>query len=295
MEFLWLANPANFDRCTDPTDPGARKGVWRGGNPFMASALAIEQFVSDYRTDTLFQLYRRAAEVCPWFKAEDRAAAVAAVEASSRKIATRAEGGDRGAVHWTEFPERVERFGDLFSILDTFEQDLRADLIHSGSLRGESDQSAYTVELMGEGRFIPRSDRVPGWEELATYAEREHYSAPSLTILRAIRGRASEVLDIPISAVNDMPITAVMAALHDAEKAPVTAPSDPLAELRWLKVTQVANLFALNRGQVSKLADDGTFVTNGNTGHDRRIDVLSVIKRELDRLAHQGEPGPSTD
>jgi len=79
-EFLWLANPLNYQRCSDSCDVGARKAVWKGGNPFMASALAIDQFVRSFGDDTLELLNRRMIEVCPWFShSEDRSAALAAV------------------------------------------------------------------------------------------------------------------------------------------------------------------------------------------------------------------------
>ncbi len=186
--------------------------------------------------------------------------------------------------HWTDFPDRVETFGDLFAILETFAYDLGNDLIDSGSCRKESDQSAYSVDLMGQGRFIPNPDRLSGWDALATIAEREFHRVPDLQTLRAIRGRASEILDVSISAVNGMTIVAVLEALVAADRAPVPS-DDPLNEFLWLKVTQVEALFGISRGQVSKLADAVTFVTNGKTGNDRRINVLSVVRWSLNRLA----------
>lgn len=81
-EFLWLANPLNYKSCLDPGDPGARKAVWSGGNPFMVSALVIDQFVRNYGPDTLAQLGRRVVEVCPWFGPQDRTPALAAIEAA---------------------------------------------------------------------------------------------------------------------------------------------------------------------------------------------------------------------
>src|SRR5262249_42903370 len=68
--------------------------------------------------------------------------------------------------------------------------------------------------------------------------------------------------------------------------------ADPLDEYRWLRVRQVAKVFALNPGQVSNSADDGTFVTNGKTGYDRRIDVVSVVRWVLERLNRQDTAGP---
>jgi hypothetical protein len=194
-------------------------------------------------------------------------------------------------MHWTDYPARVEKFGDLLSILETFDHDLRTNLIHSGCFDNEGDGSAYEIEVAGGGRFLPRPDRIPGWEQLATYIERQGWSELSLTTLRAIRGLVSEARDVHISAVNEMTIVEVAEVLDEARRQPATRGSgaDPLLdEYRWLKVKQVARLFALNASQVSKLADAGTFVTNGKTGFDRRIDVLSVTKWVLDRLNREG-------
>lgn len=79
----------------------------------------------------------------------------------------------------------------------------------------------------------------------------------------------------------------VVAALEEANRTPTTGNDFYLDNYRWLKVTEIAKLLALNPGQVSKYGEAGTFVTNGKTGHDRRIDVLSAVRWELDRLARQ--------
>src|SRR5262245_1381167 len=119
------------------------------------------------------------------------------------------------AVHWTEFPERVEKFGDVFSIFETFEHDLRADLIHSGSCKKETAPSAYSVEFMGVGRILPRPDQIPGWEQLATYVEREFGSEVTLDALRVVRGLVSEVRDVRMAAVNEMTVTEVDETLDE--------------------------------------------------------------------------------
>ena len=77
--FLWAASPASYQRCIDPQDNGARKAVWQGGNPFLASVLAIDLFVRGYGLDTVPLFNRRLVDVCPWFTAEDRQAAIVAV------------------------------------------------------------------------------------------------------------------------------------------------------------------------------------------------------------------------
>ncbi len=198
-------------------------------------------------------------------------------------------------VHWTDFPGHVERFGDLFDIFQTFADDLRADTIDSGMLARRGPEAAYDVEFMGLDRIVPRPDRVPGWEALATYTEREFHTPPTLPALRQVRGRASEGLDVGLDAVNAMTIAAVVETLAAADRSATAGAGgadDPFADVRWLKVTQIEALFGVSKGQVSKLGDTGVFVTNGQTGHDRRIDVLSVVRWSLHRLAQQaGPPG----
>jgi len=200
-------------------------------------------------------------------------------------------------IHWTNFPERVEQFGDLFNIFETFEHDVRADLIHSGSCEKETDESAYTVEFVGGARIIPRPDRIPGWEQLATYIERETGAEVSLVCLRTIRGFLSEIGDMPLAAVNEMTVVEVGQVLDEVRRQPAVreGAADPLLdEYRFLKVKQIAKLFAFSSSEVSKLANAGAFVTNGRTGHDRRIDVLSVVKRELHRLNREDDAGADT-
>ncbi len=113
--------------------------------------------------------------------------------------------------------------------------------------------------------------------------------------VRRVRGHVCEMLDIDTGAADALPLSRVAELLRsgrDAEK--TNATDDTMAAYRWLKVTQVAKLFALNPGQVSRNSDAGTFTTNGRTGSERRIDVLSVVKWVLERLDRQSagdDPG----
>ena len=59
-----------------------------------------------------------------------------------------------------------------------------------------------------------------------------------------------------------------------------------------MTVTQIARLFGLEKPRVSRLATDGTFVSNGEARNARRIDVLSVVRWELDRLNRQDAEYP---
>ena len=129
---------------------------------------------------------------------------------------------------------------------------------------------------------------VPAALAIRAYTNREFGQDLTPEAVRRVRGRVCEVLDVDTAAADALPLSRVAELLRQSGAADDgTAGGDPAAADRWLKVAQVAALFALNRGTVSKLADAGTFVTNGRTGHDRRIDVLSVVGWNLGRLARQ--------
>jgi hypothetical protein len=195
------------------------------------------------------------------------------------------------SIHWTDYPERVEKFGDLFNILETLDRDHRMDIFTSGSFAKRTPRAAYDVDLVGGGyQFHSVNDRMPGITRIITFVEREYGCGMSLEVLRRVRGRVCEALDIEFTAVNELTLVQVADALDVASQEPAAQQptTDHLhSEFRWLKVKQISQLFALSASQVTKLADAGTFVTNGKSGYDRRIDVLSVIKRELERLNAQ--------
>jgi hypothetical protein len=124
-------------------------------------------------------------------------------------------------IHWTEFPERVERFGELFSILETLDRDHARDHIHFECFEKETEHSAYTVELGGGSyHFRPRPERMPGLERLLARLEREYHAPVSLRLLRALRGRASEALGITLSAVDALSFDQVADALDAADRKP---------------------------------------------------------------------------
>ncbi len=131
------------------------------------------------------------------------------------------------AIHWTDFPERVETFGDLLSIYETLERDIRKNHLPFGLFNKRTNQSAYDIEVGGMGEVIPRSDRVPGWDALATFAEQEFSTPPSLYVLRQIRGQASKALAVDLKTVNEMSITAVLEALAETDREPNSPPTSP--------------------------------------------------------------------
>ena len=80
--FLWVTSPSSFKRCLVGRDENSRRTVWQGGNPFLASVLAIDQFVRGYSDETVPQFNRRIAEVCPWFSPDERPAIIEIIESA---------------------------------------------------------------------------------------------------------------------------------------------------------------------------------------------------------------------
>lgn len=140
---------------------------------------------------------------------------------------------------------------------------------------------------MGAQEAFDPWDQVPAACAIRAFTNNEFGLDLTREAVLRVRGKVCELLDIDTTAADALPLSRVAEVLRSATKPGAGPADDRLTDFRWLKVTQVASLFAMNPGQVSKLADKGTFVTNGHTGSDRRIDVLSVVRWVLDRLAKQ--------
>ena len=83
LEFLWLARPTEFAALlTESVNNPAVQAEWRGGNPCLASVLAIDQFLAVPDAGLRRVLELRASEACPWFAPADRVAVRAAIEAA---------------------------------------------------------------------------------------------------------------------------------------------------------------------------------------------------------------------
>ena len=124
---------------------------------------------------------------------------------------------------------------------------------------------------------------IPAVPQLRAFANNEFGQDLTPEAVRRIRGRVCEALDIDTAAADALPLARVLEVFRDLP-ADTPAGNDLASQFRWLRVSQVARLFAQNAPQVSRLADAGAYVTNGKRGPERRIDVLSVIRREFERL-----------
>jgi hypothetical protein len=161
----------------------------------------------------------------------------------------------------------------------------------TGRMAARSSLDAFQSRMYGAAldAHDPWAD-VPEALRLRAYANREFGQDLPPEAVRCIRGRVCEVLDIDTATADALPLSRVVEALARADSGADTGPAvpDPMTQFRWLRVRQVASLFALNPGVVARSADAGTFATNGHSGYERRIDVLSVVRWVLERLDRQG-------
>ncbi|WP_162667576.1 hypothetical protein [Gemmata massiliana] len=126
------------------------------------------------------------------------------------------------AVHWTEYPERVETFGDLSSILATLDNhDMEAGFT-ADSFRNERGRTtAYTVDFYNKQyRFHPRLDQMPGLERLLDRFNIDGHDTLTLSQFRELRTRVANALKCSRTEVDAMTFIAIEDALDAAERPP---------------------------------------------------------------------------
>lgn len=223
LEFLFLECPSAFTHQDDTPTPGSR--VARPtSSPFIISVNAIDEVLGADAPAFLRQFRDSVARFNPWFEEEDRVAALAAIEAATR-VATSPPEGVRRGVHWTEFPEQVEGFGDLLSILETLDRHDDEEGFTGQNFESESDDSAYTVDLHDEQyRFNPRLDRMPGLERLLDLFGVD--DSFTLVEIRELRRRVMSALKLDRAAIGAMTFIQIAGALDEAAR-PVSPASPP--------------------------------------------------------------------
>ena len=149
------------------------------------------------------------------------------------------------ATNWTEYPERVETFGDLNSILETLgrhEMEVGFTAQSFGNSRGRT--TAYTVDFQNRRpRFNPHLDQMPGLERLLDRFDINGHFTLTLDLFRELRNRAANALKSNRTAVDAMTFIAVADVLDAGERPP--APPTPAAGERTPSLTIV-------------ISDDGT-------------------------------------
>lgn len=151
-----------------------------------------------------------------------------------------------------------------------------------------SSVSGYSlgVQIAALSAGDPWAD-VPAALAIRAFTNREYGQDFTPDSVRRVRGRVCDVLKIDTAAADALPLGRVAEVLTGT----AASTTDPAADPRWLRVTDVARLIRrVNvdgqsgrkgddelRGSVSRWCSYGTFVTNGKTGTERRVDAVSVV------------------
>ena len=213
LEFLFIVYPTSFRIESDWPMPGSRIARLTS-SPFFVSTTAIDRFLAADGSAFLLAFREEAARSNPWFGDEDRAAAVAAIKAASdRKTAFTTRKNTRAA-HWTEFPERVESFGDLLSVLETLDRDVTDDVFMGNSFRNSRESAAYTVIPTPAGyHFQPRFHGMPGLERLFDLLDMDGGPLLTLAQVKELRGRAAKAINRGRPEVNALTFQEMVEAL----------------------------------------------------------------------------------
>jgi hypothetical protein len=164
-----------------PPEWNARKATWQGGNPHMASVLAIDEHLLGFTQETMYALDRRSVELFPWFSDEDRATAFLAVDAIHGR-------GEPRPVSLQPFPETMKAMtlGELLRSvrsLDEFRREQRSDTDGSpGSSYMRLTAAVNIAEVEVEHR------RQPGYDRLEAYVNAEFGPMDYQNLCR-LRGR----------------------------------------------------------------------------------------------------------
>lgn len=120
------------------------------------------------------------------------------------------------AIHWTDYPEQVETFGALLSVLETLERHEMESGFSGQDCQKESGRlTAYTVKFHNEQpQLHPRLDQMPGLERLLDQFEIDGYLTLTHTQVRELRRRAAKALSRDGASVNAMTFTEIADALN---------------------------------------------------------------------------------
>jgi hypothetical protein len=137
------------------------------------------------------------------------------------------------AVHWTDYPERVETFGDLLSILETLDRHEMESGFTAPDFQPERRRlTAYKVNSTPAGwRLCPDLDKMLGLERLLDRFDIDGYSTLTQSQARELRRRAARALNRDGTTVNALTFTEIADTLDAAECPPVptTASASPAA------------------------------------------------------------------
>jgi len=144
------------------------------------------------------------------------------------------------AIQWTDYPERVETFDDLLSILETLERhDMEVGFTAPNFQKERGRRTAYKVHSTPAGwRLHPDLDQMLGLERLLDRFDIDGYSTLTQSQARELRRRAAKALPRNGAAVNAMTFTEIADALDATECEAKSAanrnpqPADPTPAMR---------------------------------------------------------------
>lgn len=123
-------------------------------------------------------------------------------------------------IHWTDYPERVETFGELLSILETLDRHETESGFTAPDFQKERGRvTAYTVHLHEQQhQFHPRLDQMPGLERLLDRFGIDGYPTLTQGQSRELHRRVANALNCDGTALNTMTFTAIIDALEPASQ-----------------------------------------------------------------------------
>lgn len=122
-------------------------------------------------------------------------------------------------VHWTDYPERVETFGDLLSVLETLDRhDMEAGFTAPDFQKGRGRRTAYKVDSTPSGwQLFPDLDQMLGLERLLDRFDIDGHPTLTHAQARELRRRAAKALNCEGAALNAKTFTEVVTAIDTAE------------------------------------------------------------------------------
>jgi hypothetical protein len=121
-------------------------------------------------------------------------------------------------IHWTDYPERVETFGELLSILETLDRhEMESGFTAEDFQKERGRVTAYTIDFHPHNcqhQFHPRLDQMPGLERLLDHFGVDGYPTLTQGQARELRRRTAKAINCDGAAFNAMSFKAIMDALE---------------------------------------------------------------------------------
>lgn len=227
LEFLFLTCPTCFTLELDAPVPSSRVARLTT-SAFTTSVNAIDRVKRLDSAAFLREFRERAIRSNPWLDGADEAAALAAVEAAAQPTKKTCEPNVAKPLHWTEYPERVETFGDLLSILETLDRhEMESGFTAPDFQKERGRVTAYKVDFHNrQHRFNPQLDQMLGLERLLDRFDIDGHSTLTRSQARELRQRAAKALNRDGAAVNAMTFTEIADVL-DASECAHSVPAAP--------------------------------------------------------------------